>query len=756
MENTLQAQQPQNNPSQQFANNAPQENSDVIDLLPLFKTVWRKKWSIISLVFIVMLLTTLVVMSIIPTYRASATMQIDQQESKVVSIEQVYGIDGGSSEYLQTQFELLKSRALAEKVVKLLNLTTHKEFDPAQQEPPLLDVKGWIRSLNLSQTLPGLVPESFDNPLPPTESEILDETVKFFIEKITISPIKKSQLVVIHVDMEDAEMAAKAANMIGETFINSQLDASMEATFTASKWMNSRLTELRKSLRAAENKLQAFKDKEGLIDMDGIVTVSANELSAINERLVDARSKRAEAQSQYSQVRGIKKNDWQKLASLPAVLSHPLIQTFKTEEARAKAKVDELSKRYGKRHPAMQSALSDLKAAQASLKSQVLQIVAGIERQYQIAAANEYSLNKSVKENKEQIKDISKNEFKLRELQREVDSNRAIFDTFMTRLKETTATSDLQTTNARIVDPAVVPMEPIKPKKGLIIIIAGFLAGLFAVFLTLLSNALNNTFKSADEVEAKLNLPVLGILPLLKAKDRRSVAEMYMGNDNRPFTESVKTIRTGIMLSSIDNPHRVLVVTSSIPGEGKTTVSTNLSISLGEMEKVLLIEADMRRPTMAKTFDLPVGTPGLANLIAGTSDIETCIQSVDGIDLLVAGIVPPNPLELLLTDKFKTVLEELISKYDRIVIDSPPVHAVSDAQVLSTFAHSLIYVVKSDATPKDNVTKGIGQLLQNNAPVKGIVLNQVDIKKAQKQGYSYSGYYDYYGYSNSDGNRKTS
>ncbi|GAB6069245.1 exopolysaccharide regulatory tyrosine autokinase VpsO [Thiomicrorhabdus hydrogeniphila] len=746
MENTLPSQQNKSIATNSLS--APtQENSDVIDLLPLFKTVWRKKWSILGLVFIVMLLTTLVVMSIIPTYRASTTMQIEQQQSKVVSFEQIYGLDS-SSEYLQTQFELLKSRALAEKVVKLLDLTHHKEFDPAQQEPPLIDIKAFIRSLQLSKTLPGLVPESFDNPTPPTKAEILDNVVKAFRDRISISPIKKSQLVVINVDMADAKMAAKAANMIGETFINSQLDASMEATVNASKWMNSRLSDLKKTLQAAENKLQAFKDKEGLIDVDGIVTVSANELSAINERLVDARTKRAEAESQYRQVKGIRKDDWKKLASLPAVLSNPLIQTFKTEEAKAQAKVDELSKRYGKRHPAMQSALSDLKASQASLKSQVLQIVAGIQSQYQIASANEYSLNNSVKANKEQIKDISKNEFKLRELQREVDSNRAIFDTFMTRLKETTATSDLDTTNARIVDPAVVPNAPIKPKKALIIIIAGFLAGLFAVFLTLLSNALNNTFKSADEIEAKLNLPVLGILPLVKAKDRRGVAELYIGNENRPFTESVKTIRTSIMLSSIDNPHKVLVVTSSIPGEGKTTVSTNLSISLGEMEKVLLIEADMRRPTMAKTFQLPVGTPGLANLIAGTSELESCIQQVDGVDLMVAGIVPPNPLELLLTEKFKSILEELMTVYDRIVIDSPPVHAVSDAQVLSTFADSLIYVVKSDSTVRDNVAKGVGQLLQNNAPIKGIVLNQVDIKKAQKQGYSYSGYYDYYGYSN--------
>jgi capsular exopolysaccharide synthesis family protein len=514
--------------------------------------------------------------------------------------------------------------------------------------------------------------------------------------------------------------------------------------------MNSRLQELKINLQASENRLQAFKEQEGLIDVDGIVTVSANELSAINQRLVDARSKRAEAESQYRQVKSIKKNDWQKLASVPAVLSHPLIQTFKADEARAKAKVDELSKRYGRRHPNMQAALSDLHAAQASLKSQVLQIVAGIKRQYQIAAANEWSLQKSVKENKEQIQDISKNEFKMRELQREVDSNRVIFETFMTRLKETTATSDINTANARIVDPATVPNQPIKPKKSLIIILAGLLAGMFAVFLTLLLNALNNTFKSADEVESKLNLPVLGILPLVKKnKKEQKVALTFHKNSNKIFSECIRTIRTSVMLSSIDTTHKVVIVTSSAPGEGKSTTSINIADALGQLEKTLLIEADMRRPTMSKILGLQPGTPGLANLIAGSNTIEECIQSLyGGIDTIVAGIVPPNPLELLSSERFKNLIEELSEQYDRIIIDCPPVQAVSDAIVLSHFADSVIYVIKSDSTNKQTVQKGIGKLLQNKAPVRGIILNQVDIKKAKKQGNSYEGYYDYYGYSN--------
>jgi capsular exopolysaccharide synthesis family protein len=223
---------------------------------------------------------------------------------------------------------------------------------------------------------------------------------------------------------------------------------------------------------------------------------------------------------------------------------------------------------------------------------------------------------------------------------------------------------------------------------------------------------------------------------------------MFTSDKDKNFSESIRTIRTGVVLSGIDHAHKVMVITSSIPGEGKSTVSANLAFALGQMEKVLLIDADLRRPTLAKNFDFPVGTPGLANLIAGTAKLDECIKHVDGIDMMSAGTVPPNPLELLSSPRFAKALEVLKSKYERIIIDSPPTQAVSDAIVLSTFANSMLYVIKSDSTHIPMVEKGIGQLLQNNAPLNGIVLNQVDIKKAKKYGYTYGGYYDYYGYSN--------
>ena len=724
-----------------------QEDDDEIDLLKLWQTIWRRKWSILTLVLIVSMVATLAVFSITPTYRSTATLLIEQKAAKVVSIEQVYGLDGVGSEYLQTQFELLKSRALAERVVRQLNLTTHPEFDPRERTGLWSDVKNFLENLDFNKSVPFTVPGDLKKGGVLTEAEIFDAVTKAFMERISIEPQGKSQLVKMQVDMADARMSALAANAIASGFIERQMEATMDMSMVATNWMNGRLGELRDKLKVAETTLQAYREAENLVDVQGVGTISATELSLTGERMIDARRQRAEAESQYRQVQAMRSGGWERLASIPAVLGHPLIQQFKADEAKAKAKFEEMSRRYGARHPAMDAARSDLNAASASLRGQVEQVVAGIERNYQLAAANENSLQASFNKNKSQIQDISRKEFKLRELQRAVDDDRALYDTFMTRLKETAATSDLDSANARIVDLAVPPSAPIKPKKPLIVLIAALLAGFVGVSLTLLLEAINNTFKSTEEIEDRLNIPVLGILPLMKNVERSELARMYALDKEKSFSEAIRTIRTGVVLSNIDHPHKVMVITSSIPGEGKSTVAVNLAFALGQMEKVLLIDADLRRPTLAKSFEFPVGTPGLANLIAGTTTLDECIRHVDGIDIISAGIVPPNPLELLSSPRFAQVIEALKTKYQRIIIDSSPTLAVSDAIVLSTFSDALIYVIKSDSTQIPLVEKGVGQLLQSNAPINGIILNQVDVQKAKKYGYTYSGYYDYYGYS---------
>lgn len=728
-----------------------QETDDEIDLLKLWQTIWRRKWGIASLVLVVTLVTALVVLTLTPIYRASSSLLIEDKAAKVLSIEQIYGSEGTGSEYLQTQIELLRSRALAERVVRELNLTTHREFDPRQQPEPMIDVRGLFAALDIRKLLPVTLPEDVAEEEADPEAQLFDEVVDTFMERVAVYPAGKSLLVRISVSMADARMAARAANALADGFIESQLEAKMDMSMSASSWMNGRLGELQQKLKDSEDKLQRFREAENLVDVKGVTTISAAELSATGDRMIDARRARAEAESQYRQVQAMKGAGWEKVATVPAVLGNPLIQQFRTAEAKAQARVDEVSRRYGKRHPEMIAANTELAAAQAALKAQVEQVVAGIESSYQLAVANEGSLRSSFEAKKGQIQDISRKEFQLRELEREVEANRSLYDTFMTRLKETTATADLESVNARVVDRAVVPKEPVKPKKSLIVVVAAMLSLFVGVGLALLLDFLNNTFKAPEQVESKLNLPVFGILPKIAKLERKDLAHLFTSDKHKTFSESIRTIRTGMALASISHPHKVIVVTSSVPGEGKSTVSANIAYAFGQMEKVLLIDADLRRPTMARNFDFPVGAMGLANLIAGNATLEDVIREVDGIHMMCAGTVPPNPLEMLSSPRFAKLIEALRSKFDRIIIDSPPTQAVSDAIVLGTQADSLIYVIKSAATPIPLVERGIGQLLQSNAPVNGIVLNQVDVNKGKKYGYNYGGYYDYYGYSKANG-----
>lgn len=274
--------------------------------------------------------------------------------------------------------------------------------------------------------------------------------------------------------------------------------------------------------------------------------------------------------------------------------------------------------------------------------------------------------------------------------------------------------------------------------------------------MALLLATLNVYFRGSEEVEEKLNLPVLGIVPSLRRQNRAAMVRMFTQGDNHTFAEAVRTIRTGVLLSGVDRPQKRILVTSSVPGEGKSTLAANLAFGVGQMERVLLIEADMRRPALARSLDFAPGTPGLANLIVGTASADEAISSLDGIDVLCAGQVPPNPLELLSTERFATILQQLEQDYDRLIIDSPPVQAVSDALILATHSHAVLYVLDVQKTARALAIKGVGQLLQARAPLVGVVMNQVDIKKAKRQGYHYGAYYDYYGYSDTSTTAKSS
>lgn len=713
-----------------------------IDLQQQWQNIWRRKWSILSLTGIVMMLAMLVVLNMTPGYQAVSTLLIEERSMQALSVEDLYSLES-SNEYLETQFELLKSRDLAARVVDQLNLTDHPEFDPRQNQSMFSRIKNAVSNFDIKRYLPFTTP---DDLVESSQSDIRDVVINRFMDRVEIVPILKTQLVEIKVNMADAGVSALAANTLARVYIESQLEAKLDMTQTAAAWMNSRLTGLKQKLQESELALQRYKEQENLVDLEGITTVSAQELSETSEKLIEARRERAEAESLYRQIEDLKEAGLEKISTTPAVLADPLVRNFKAEVARARAHVDELGKVYGPKYPAMLAADAELESARENLRTQVEQVMAGIESSYQLAVANEQALQGSVDRNKDEIQDIVRKEYHLKELEFEVDTNRQLYDTFMTRLKETSATQDFEAVNARIADKAVIPNAPIKPQKSLIVSVAGVVAFFGGIMLTLLQQALSNTFKSTEDVENKLDLAVLGIVPLVSSEGPRQLAREFLDHRHTPFSESVRTIRTGLIMSTKASDDKITLITSTVPGEGKSIFSANLAASLAQMSKVLLIDADLRKPSLQKYFQFPVGVQGLVNLIADNADMGDCIKQVGNLDILPAGTVPPNPQELISSPRFSEVLDLLMARYDRIIIDSPPTLAVSDAMLISTYADDVVYVVKSESTTIAMTRKGVGHLLQNNARLTGVVLNQVNISKARKYGYEYGGYYDHYGY----------
>jgi len=348
---------------------------------------------------------------------------------------------------------------------------------------------------------------------------------------------------------------------------------------------------------------------------------------------------------------------------------------------------------------------------------------------------------------------VDQKESQMRILQEEVDSNSKLYQKWLLRFKEIESLQTLQdpqTTVGRLIEPARVSTIP--PQKKWIVAISLILALFFSTLLAFFLELMDKSLKTPEEVEKKLGLPLLTVLPKVKigkTEDKIKARWMFLREPKSGYSESIRTARTGILLSNITSQHKVLVVTSSIPNEGKTTFALNIALALGHIEKTLLIDADLRLPSLAKSLGLSDETPGLSDLITGERDLDECIQdhlsdNRRNLDIIPSGVVPPNPLELLSSPHFGELLEQLSQEYEYIIIDSAPTIAVSDALVLAKYACSVLYVVKANATPYQIVQEGLKRLHQVKAPVHNIIFNQLDSDNPAK-------YYKYgYGYGKND------
>ncbi|MGO2275577.1 GumC family protein [Pseudoalteromonas nigrifaciens] len=717
-------------------------NDDVIELGINFNVIKQAKWRILSFAIVITLLAIMITLTLIPKYKASATLLIEAEQAKAVSFEEIYGLDSNQKEYYLTQFEVIKSDSIAREVITKLDLQSHTDFIP---KPSIFNevnilIKELLPFLNKKE----VAALSYEDQV----EQQMQDLLSIFNKALIVSPIRKTQLVRVSFESSDSKLAALVANTVGEVYIDSQMRAKMGITQQATSWLNTRLSQLRIQLDDSEVRLQAYREAQQLVDIEGIAGLVTQELEQMSQQLVDARAARNNLKSINRVIKEYGNNNIEFLGSMPEITSHKVVQDVKRELVLVERKVSDLGEVYGNKHPKMISAKAELATVKANLNKQIKGLVTGIEKELNRTTRTVNTLEADLKKIRDDYQYITRKETQYNQLKREVETNRNIFNTFLSRSKETEVTSDFTSAAARFTDRAYTPKYPSKPNKKLIVIITFIASFAFAVVMSFIFDALNDTVKTKNDVESKLAQRMLGLLPKVKISRKNPFPiYAYLEDEYRRFAESVRTFRTSLLLTQLDRNHQIIAVTSSVPGEGKTTTSANLALSLAQMGSVLLIDADLRKPSLAKRFDIPVFHPGLSNLITGTEQFSECVHLDErsGVAIIPSGQIPSNPLELLSSARFDELLKVLKTKYDHIIIDTPPTQAVSDALVIAQSVDSVVYVVRADVTRVKPIKAGLERLFEVKAHVAGVILNQVDMSKTKDE-HSY-GYYDYYDYS---------
>jgi len=717
---------------------------DGIDLAHYLRLILSNKWKILAFTFLIVAIVFIQVKPMRAIYESSGTILVDTGRAQAFS-EGAFG-DAGSRDYLNTQYGLLNSRAFVEKVVDRLNLTKHPEYDPRQYvaNPSLFGQ--W------ASKFVGLFVEPVD------EEPVYDEWFETVLRRdvvssvrnsIQIEPVRGTQLVVILAQTNDPQLSADIVNELGEVYIESYLDANLEAAKQSAEWLSGRLGELQGNLQAAEGELVAYREAENLVDVEGITTLDAAELSQLRVDYVSARQDRIAAEGVARETSRASEFSPKQLLSVLEIANNPAIQQLQIESDAADKNLSDLSRTYGARHPLMVAARDDKEKSDQRLIARLRTVAKSITDNYQRALATERELARQVDQAQNRLQNLGRKEVKLRELERKVEINRQVYEVMLSSGIEADQSVSFEDAPARVIDSALPPKFSVGPnKKKFVLAGAAFAVGLSLMIIILL-DLLDSTIRTPEDVESSLKVSMLGFLPLLKDRKTKNALRAFSDDKhNKGFGESIRTIRTSLVLSSLENPFKTILITSSVPNEGKSSVVVNLAEALGQMEKVLVIDADLRKPTIAKTIGLPSSTVGLSNIIMGKAKLEQSIVPFKdaNFDVITSGSIPDQPLELLSSSRFKDIIEALKERYDRIIIDAPPAYVVSDAQVLSKVSDSLIYVVKSNSTARSIALKGINSLKKINAPITGVILNHVDLKKAKAYEPMY-GAYEEYGYS---------
>lgn len=705
-----------------------------IDIRGLLLMLWRRKSLIIGLLLVGLSLASIVLTIIQPQYSARSLMMIETNmgNQQINQLQAVIGSGSIDASFILGEIETIRSRTIGQKIVDRLNLMTDPEFNPRFNGGTKRDDANFK---TLSLNAPG-------NELP---NEVTEQdkamVVTRFLERLSVRSIPGSFAIQIEYTSPDPAKAALIANTIIDVYIEQRLEKKFTAQKKISDWLGKRLEELRGQIRAAETAVVDYKMKNNIVE--GLRTIVPTEqLSELNSQLISAQAQRAEAQARLEQTRLLSK-EIREGNTVPDVITSDLVQKLRLQRLSLESKLSELRTRYGERHPMILKAISELKETEAALNAE-------IGKSSETAESELYFTDARVKALEDRLNDVTGNKFeqnqtmiKLHELEREAESSRLIFEAFLENYKRSDDQEDLQDPDAHVVSYAVIPNTPSYPNRLLLLSLSAALSLFIGLTLAILLEKLDNTFRSASQLEAALRYPCYALIPALEKSGTKDPGQFILSKPSSTLAESVRTLRTVVALRGGEARPKVVMMTSSFPGEGKTTLSVWMArLAAKSGEKVILIDADLRRPSVHRVLGCS-NESTLVDYLTGQKDLDQIIQrdEASGLYVITARSVPNSALDLVSGERMRKLVASLKQVYDMVIIDSPACLAVSDARVLATLSDQTLYVVAWDRTPREVVASGIKQFSDMGYNAMSFVLTNVDVKRHVRYGYGDSVYY---------------
>ena len=699
----------------------------------------KHQWLILTFLVTVVTVVTLASFKMKPVYEAAARVEVDKESQGMLPFQQGNSYDDeyvDMQQYLETQTKILQSETLALQTIKSLDLGRYPEFG------------GSSSALVFKQG--GAAPK---------RPAILGA----FLGSLSVKLVPNSRLVEVRFEAHDPQLAAQVVNTHLQNYIELNFRSKYDATTQASNWLSAELEELRIKVQKSEDERLAYERANRIWQIDEKQDITTQKLADLSKAVTEAQTSLAEKEALYRMAAS------GNVDALPAVQTNPVVQDLLRRKSELDQSYADAVNQYGPNYPKVQRLAEQQKEVAEDLAKARKTMVESIQQEYTTARGRTQLLQEALDKQKAETNDLAEKLVQYHILQHDAESNKTLYDGLLQKLKEASITAGLRSSNIRVVDPALVPAVASRPQKARNILL-GFLVGLVGgVGLAIFREYLDNTVKSPDEVEALTGLPSLAVVPSLpslgKSQSRLSrrqkdkslqaatgprVELLAYVQPKSQISEAFRALRTSLLLSQADHPPQVILVTSAMPREGKTTAAVNLAVTLAQLgDSTLLMDSDLRKPGVRRALNLPAGkATGLSSYLAGVCSLEEITfahPAIPNLSVLMTGPVPPSPADLLSSYRLRDAIAELRHRFKFVVIDSPPIMAATDAVILSALTDGVLLVVRSGETPKEAFTRARDVLISVKSRILGVVLNAVD-SSAPDYYYSYR-YYPYaYGY----------